>query len=148
MIRFQSLKQGKEAIGKCGKEQKNNMWTESVLPVGRKAISCKWVFKLKWKADGDIDKYKARLVARGFSQTQGFDYNETYAPVAKLTTLLILLSIAARKDLKVHQMDGDSTEEIFMKLPEGFKKGNIVCKLNKSLYGLKHTFSCHQNRAL
>lgn len=132
--------------------KKNNTWTECVLPVGRKAISCKWVFKLKRKSDGDIDKYKARLVAMGFSQTQGFDYNETYAPVAKLTTLRILLSIAAQMDLKVHQMDvkgaflnGDLSEEIFMELPEGFKKGNTVCKLNKSLYGLKQaSFSWNQ----
>lgn len=60
---------------------KNKTWTECNLPIGRKPVSCKWVFKLKRKSNGDIDKYKARLVARGFSQTIGFDYNETYAPV-------------------------------------------------------------------
>lgn len=123
---------------------KNDTWTVCHLPKGRKAISSKWVFKLKRTSNGDIDKYKARVVARGFSQLAGFDYNETYAPVAKLTTLRILLSIAAQLNLKVHQMDvkgaflnGDLSEEIYMNLPEGFEQGDLVCKLNKSLYGLK-----------
>lgn len=131
---------------------KNNTWTECELPRGRKSISCKWVFKVKRNSDGSIDKFKARLCARGFSQQHGFDYNETYAPVAKLTTLRILLSIATRFDLKVHQMDvkgaflnGELSEDIFMELPDGFKKGNTVCKLNKSLYGLKQaSFSWNQ----
>lgn len=123
---------------------KNKTWTACDLPKNRNAISNKWVFKLKRKADGTVDKYKARLVARGFSQKLGFDYNETYAPVAKLVTLKILLAIASKEDMHIHQMDvkcaflnGELNEDIYMQLPDGFNKGNKVCKLNKALYGLK-----------
>lgn len=125
---------------------KNNTWTLCDLPKGRKAITGKWVFKLKHKANGEIDKYKARFVARGCSQKHGFDYAETYAPVAKLSTLRILLSIANRFDMHVHQMDvkgaflnGDLDEDIYMVPPEGFPAGNKVCKLNKAIYGLKQS---------
>lgn len=86
----------------------------------------------------------ARLVARCFSQRKGFDYQETYSPVAKITTFRILLAFAVQNDLHIHQMDvktaflnGDLREKIYMKMPDGFKRGNLVCKLNKSLYGLK-----------
>lgn len=123
---------------------KNETWTVCDLPSKRRAITNKWVFKLKRKADGQIDKYKARLVARGFTQKLGFDYGETYAPVAKLVTLKILLAVANQKDMHIHQMDvksaflnGELKEEIYMELPEGFKQANKVCKLNKALYGLK-----------
>lgn len=123
---------------------KNNTWDLCKLPPGRKAITCKWVFKLKRKANGDFDKYKARLVARGFSQEKGFDYNETYSPTAKLTTFRILLAIAVHHGYLVHQMDvkyaflnGLLNEEIYLQQPDGFKKSISVCKLNRSLYGLK-----------
>ena len=93
-----------------------------------------------------IVRYKARLVARGFSQRPGIDYFETFAPVAKFTTLRILLMLAASADWEIHQMDvktaflyGDLEEEIYMELPEGIGIDNkdFVCKLQKSLYGLK-----------
>lgn len=123
---------------------KNETWSLCDLPKNRKAISGKWVFKLKRKFNGEVDKYKARFVAKGFSQKQGFDFNETYAPVAKLPTLRILLSIAVRFDMHVHQMDvkgaflnGDLREDIYMVQPEGYANGNKVCKLNKAIYGLK-----------
>lgn len=122
----------------------NKTWSICDLPNDRTAVTCKWVFKLKRNADGKIDKYKARLVARGFSQKEGFDYNETYSPVAKLTTLRIILSVANHKGLLIHQMDvksaflnGKLNEEIFMSQPEGFRKGNKVLRLNKAIYGLK-----------
>lgn len=131
----------------------NNTWTYADLPADRKAISCKWVFKLKRTASGEIDKYKARLVARGFSQERGFDYNETYAPVAKLVTLRILLSIANHKKMEIHQMDvksaflnGESDEIIYMEQPDGFKKGNHVLKLNKAIYGLKQASRVWNNK--
>lgn len=124
---------------------KNNTWSLCKLPRGRKTVSCKWVFKLKQKANGEVDKYKARLVARGFTQSKGFDYNETYSPTAKLTTFRVLLAIAVQHDYYIHQMDvkcaflnGHLNEEIYMNQPEGFENDtDMVCKLNKSLYGLK-----------
>ena len=105
----------------------NKTWEIIDLPKGRKAIGSKWVFKLKYDAEGNIDRYKARIVAKGYSQVQGIDYNETFAPVAKFTSIRILLSIAARHDLDIHQMDvkmaflnGELEEEIYMYQPEGF----------------------------
>jgi len=115
-------------------------------PAGRKLVTCKWCFEFKRDVNGKISRYKARLVARGFSQRPGIDYFETFAPVAKFTTLRILLMLAASADWEIHQMDvktaflyGDLEEEIYMELPEGIGIDNkdFVCKLQKSLYGLK-----------
>ena len=126
---------------------KNKTWALVDLPPERKAIGCKWVFKIKYNAAGDVDRYKARLVAKGFSQTQGVDFNETFAPVAKFNSIRILLALAAQRDLEAHQMDvktaflnGDLEEDIYMHQPEGFIEAgqeNKVCKLQRSLYGLK-----------
>lgn len=126
---------------------KNKTWNLVDLPPGRKAIGCKWVFKIKYNAAGDIERYKARLVAKGYSQTQGIDFNETFAPVAKFTSIRILLALAAKHDLEMHQMDvntaflnGDLKEEIYMQQPEGFIQAgqeDKVCKLQRSIYGLK-----------
>lgn len=122
----------------------NNTWNWCELPFNRKTVACKWVFKIKYKANGEIDKYKARVVAKGYSQRIGFDYNDTYAPVAKLTTLRIILSIANHFDMEIHQMDvkcaflnGDLLEEIYMEAPEGYENNGMVCKLIKAIYGLK-----------
>ena len=127
--------------------QQAGTWTLVPLPAGRKPIGNKWVFKLKHKADGTIDRYKARLVAQGFSQKEGVDYNETFASVAKFCSIRALLALGAYQDLEIHQMDvntaflnGDLDEEIYMRQPDGFVvpgKEQLVCKLNKSLYGLK-----------
>lgn len=125
---------------------KNGTWTLCDLPLDRKAIQCKWVFKIKRKFDGSIDKYKARLCAKGYSQKKGFDYNETYAPVAKLTTFRVLMAVACHEDLMIHQMDvtcaflnGLLDEEIYMVQPEGYEVGDKVCRLNRSIYGLKQS---------
>lgn len=124
---------------------KNGTWILCDLPPGRNPISCKWTFKLKRKANGDVDKYKARLVARGFTQEKGFDYSETYSPTAKLTTFRVLMATANHFGYYIGQMDvnsaflnGELKEEIYMQQPEGFiKDKSKVCKLIKSLYGLK-----------
>lgn len=122
----------------------NNTWVLTELPEGRSTVDCKWVFKRKHDQNGLPCEYKARLVARGFSQRKGFDYQETYSPVAKIASFRILLAIAAQFNLEIHQMDvktaflnGNLNEEIYMTQPDGFAKDNLVCKLNKSIYGLK-----------
>ena len=124
--------------------EKNQTWTLVDLPDGRKAIGCKWVFKLKRDEKGEIARFKARLVAQGFSQKYGVDYDEVFAPVARSTTLRVLLSFAGRNkyivkhfDVKTAFLNGILDEDIYMRQPQGFKKGDKVLKLNKSLYGLK-----------
>ncbi|KAK1684880.1 hypothetical protein QYE76_045728 [Lolium multiflorum] len=125
----------------------NKVWTLVDLPDSRKAIENKWIFKRKTDADGNITVYKARLVAKGFRQIQGVDYDETFSPVAKLKSVRILLAIAAFFDYEIWQMDvktaflnGDIEEELYMVQPKGFvepKNADKVCKLQRSIYGLK-----------
>ena len=125
----------------------NNTWVLVDLPIGSKPIGCKWIFKKKFKPDGSIDKYKARLVAKGFRQSKGIDYFDTYAPVARIASIRILISLASIFNLKIHQMDVKTTflngfldEEVYMEQPEGFilpGQEKKVCKLIRSLYGLK-----------
>ena len=105
----------------------NNTWVLVDLPQGSKPIGCKWVFKRKLKPDGSIDKYKARLVAKGFKQSKGIDYFDTYAPVARISSIRILISLASIFNLKIHQMDVKTAflnefldEEVYMEQPEGF----------------------------
>lgn len=125
--------------------QQNNTWTLENLPAGRKAIKSKWVFKAKTDDAGKIIRYKARLVAKGCSQKPGIDYSETFSPVVRYNSIRFLLALAAKNDLKIHQMDvitaflqGDLNEEIFMEQPEKFNDGtNRVCRLRRSIYGLK-----------
>ena len=125
----------------------NNTWILVDLPPGSKPIKNKWVFRRKFNSDGSIQTFKARLVAKGFAQKKGLDYFDTYAPVARITSIRILFALASINKLHVHQMDvktaflnGDLKEEVYMEQPEGFiLPGNEhkVCKLVKSLYGLK-----------
>lgn len=134
--------------------RRNQTWTLEKLPKGRVPISCKWVFRVKPGEGGNPDRYKARLVARGFSQRFGFDYTETYSPVVKLDTLRTMLAVANQERMFVHQMDvrtaflnGDLSEEIYMSQPEGFVEGqDLVCRLHKSLYGLKQASKAWNDR--
>ena len=125
----------------------NDAWRLTTLPAGRRALPSKWVFDIKTNADGNIDKYKARLVIKGFRQTYGIDFDETFSPVARYESLKLVLATATMLDLEVHQMDvctaflnGTLDEEIYMRQPEGFidaNKPDDACRLLKSLYGLK-----------
>ncbi|KAL0431973.1 UNVERIFIED_CONTAM: Retrovirus-related Pol polyprotein from transposon TNT 1-94 [Sesamum radiatum] len=125
----------------------NHTWELMDLPPGSTPLGCKWILKRKYKADGSIDKYKARLVAKGFKQKEGLDFFDTYSPVTRITSIRVLIAIAALYDLEIHQMDvktaflnGELDEEIYMEQPEGFVvpgQEKKVCRLVKSLYGLK-----------
>lgn len=126
---------------------KNGTWNLCELPSGRTAIGSKWVYKAKTDAAGEICRYKARLVAQGFSQKYGIDYDQVFAPVVRQTTFRILLSIASVEGLCVKHLDaktaflnGKLKELIYMRQPPGYEDGdkpNLVCQLKKSLYGLK-----------
>lgn len=122
----------------------NNTWTLTDLPAGKKAIPCKWVYKTKLDADGNITKYKARLVIKGYEQRKGIDYEEVFAPVVRHTSMRYLFGLAAKHRMKIDQMDavtaflqGDIDVELYMTQPPSYENGNKMCKLNKSIYGLK-----------
>ena len=125
----------------------NHTWELLDLPPGCKPLSSKLVFKRKNKVDGSIDKYKATLVIKGYKQTEDLDYFDTNSPVTRINSIRMVLGIAALRNLEIHQMDvktaflnGDLEKEIYMEQPMGFsapRQENKVCKLVKSLYGLK-----------
>ena len=112
-------------------------------------IGCKWTFSVKCRADGSVERYKVRLVAKVFTQTHGIDYHEIFAPVGKINSIYVLLSFAISLDLPLHQLDvkntflnGDLEDDIFMSQPLGFEKRlgeRKVCRLKKPLYGLKQS---------
>ncbi|KAG8485609.1 hypothetical protein CXB51_018990 [Gossypium anomalum] len=127
----------------------NNTWRLCSLPANRRAVGCKWLFKVKTRADGTVERYKARLVAKGFSQNTGLDYQDTFSPVVRVTTICTVLVIPVMKNWSLRQVDvnnailnGELAEDIYMEQPPGFEESGpngekLVCKLNKALYGLR-----------
>jgi hypothetical protein len=126
---------------------KNDVWEIVPIPKGKDVVSSKWLFKIKHAADGSIEKYKARFVARGFSQKEGIDYEETFAHVAGYTSIRTIIALAAKMKWKLYQMDMKTTflngiieEEVYIEQPQGFEvedKKSHVYRLKKALYGLK-----------
>ncbi|GJW54778.1 zinc finger, CCHC-type containing protein [Tanacetum coccineum] len=125
----------------------NNTWVLTDLPPGCRPLGCKWIFKRKLKVDGTVEKFKARLVIQDFKQKSGIDYFDTYAPVARISTIRLLIAMASIHNLIIHQMDvktaflnGELEEEVYMNQSLGFilsGNENKVYKLVKSLYRLK-----------
>ena len=128
-----------ESLNKLG------VWEVVDKPSDRKPVGCKWVLRIKYNGDGKPVRYKARLVAKGYSQVDGLDYGDTFAPVTRLETIRLFLAMAAAKDWEVRHIDvktaylyGDLDEEIYMETPEGYDLPNRkVFRLHKALYGLK-----------
>lgn len=129
----------------------NKTWNYVKRPDDCNIVDCRWVFTVKNDEYGNIVKYKARLVAKGFSQQYLVDYNETFAPVSRMTSFRIIAAIANQYDLMLHHMDvktaylnGELKETVYMRIPEGIthKEPNQVCRLNKALYGLKQSARC------
>ncbi len=127
----------------------NDTWNLVDLPEGR---GCKWIFRVKYDGEGEVKKFKGRLVAQGYSQKYGVDYDEVFSPVARFSSICTLLAFAVKRGMMVHQMDvvtaflnGDLKEDIYMQQPPGYVspgKESKVCKLKKSLHGLKQSPRC------
>ena len=132
--------------------QTNKVWELVELPLNKKVIGSKWIFKRKMNADGTLERYKARLVAQGCTKIFGLDYEETFSPVVRFESIRCLPAMATQHKLCLHQMDvstaflhGELSEEVYLKQPEGFVesgKENLVCRLKHSIYGLKQSPRC------
>jgi hypothetical protein len=126
---------------------KNDLWEIVPIPKSKDVVSSKWLFKIKHVADGSIEKYKARFVARGFSKKEGIDYEETFTPMARYTFIKTIIALAAKMKWKLHQMDVKTTflngvieEEVYIEKTQGFEvedRKSHVCRLKKALYRLK-----------
>ncbi|KAI4352252.1 hypothetical protein L6164_006522 [Bauhinia variegata] len=131
--------------------ENNKTWITTHLPPRKKALGCKWVYKAKQKSDGSVERFKAQLAILSNHQVENVDYTKTFATVAKMVTVQVVLAVAAARRREHHQMDvhnvflhGDLHEEVYMKLPLGFRvsKTDMVCELKKSLYRLKQASQC------
>jgi hypothetical protein len=125
---------------------KNNVWDIVSRPKDKSMVSSKWIYKIKHAADGSVEKFKERFVDRGFTQKEGIDYEETFSPVSRYTSIQTIISLAFIVGWKLHQMDVKTTflngkieHEVSVEKPDGFllhNKGTHVCKLRKALYGV------------
>ncbi|CAD7003740.1 unnamed protein product [Ceratitis capitata] len=128
---------------------KRNTWSLVDLPAGEKPIGCKWVYSVKQNADGSVQRFKSRLVAKGCSQQFGINFNETFSPVVRYATIRLVIALACEYNLHLHQLDVSSAylnselqDDVYVKQPENFVNEqfpNRVLKLNKALYGLKQS---------
>ncbi|KAG7533498.1 Zinc finger CCHC-type [Arabidopsis thaliana x Arabidopsis arenosa] len=157
---YYEAKEIKEWVHACEDEinsiEKLKTWNLVDLPIGAKPIGLKWVFKLKRNSDGSINKHKARLVAKGYVQQYGVDFEEVFAPVARLETIRLLIDLAASHGWEIHHLDvktaflhGELKETVFVSQPEGFEKKGYeekVYKLNKALYGLRQAPRAWNNK--
>ena len=146
--------------------ESNNTWELVEKPPGQLIVYCKWIFKVKYLPNGEIERYKARLVTKGFTQTYGLDYFKTFAPVAKMTSVRLLIALASAQNWPISQLDvtnaflhGELNEEVYMKLPPGYfelslvaqmnqlsASSTLVCKMLKSIYGLRQAPRCWFNK--
>ena len=130
----------------------NNVWDLVELPKDGKVVNCKWIFKCKLGDNGLVERYKARLVAQGYSHRPGVDYTDRFSPVVRFECVRTVIALSVKCTLKLHQMDvtmafsnGELKEVVYMKQPEGYvKKGQerLVCKLKRTIYGLKQSPCC------
>ena len=126
---------------------KNDVWEVVPRPTGKSVVTSRWLYKIKHVVDGSVEKYKARFVARGFTQKEGIEYDETFSTVSRYTTIRTIISLTVvfiwklhNIDVKIAFLDGKIEEEVYIEQHEGFvTHGNKihVCKLRKALYGLK-----------
>lgn len=134
--------------------KQNEVWRLEACPKEIKPIKTKWVFRIKEDENGNPVRYKARLVAKGFQQKPGLDYGETYAPVARMATIRTVLAVAVQQKMHIQQLDvktaflyGELDETVYLAVPDGVEAAsNLVCKLQKSLYGLKQSPRCWNNK--
>ena len=134
----------------------NGVWEVVPRPEGKSVVTSKWIYKIKHALDGSIEKFKAHFVARGFSQVEGVDYDETFAPVARFSSIKAVISVVAEMGWKIHQMDvktfflnGFLQEEVYLEQPQGFEiyeRDSHVCRLKSALYGLKQASQAWYSR--
>lgn len=151
-VNAEEAKEWKEAMeGEMNSLKENQVWDLTHLPAGKKTVGSRWVYKRKTGSDGETLRFKARLVAQGFTQRYGTDYDETFSPVVRMESVRMLVAVATQRSMELHQVDvttaflnGILQEEVYMRQPRGFQTGDkeMVCRLKKSIYGLRQSPRC------